>query len=55
MISVHKLIRVDFLDNQSKLERFVFNLDTRVIVIVKEESGEGGGGGERGRLRLQAN
>ena len=54
MISVHKLIRVDFLDNQSKLERFVFNLYTRVIVIVKEESGEGGGR-ERGRLRLQAN
>ena len=54
MISVHKLIRVDFLDNQSKLERFVFNLYTRVIVIVKEESGEGGGG-EGGRLRLQAN
>ena len=47
MISVHKLIRVDFLDNQSKLERFVFNLYTRVIVIVKEESGEGGGGRER--------
>ena len=45
MISVHKLIQVDFLDNQSKLERFVFNLYTRVIVVVKEESGERGGGG----------
>ena len=53
MISVHKLIRVDFLDNQSKLERFVFNLYTRVIVVVKEERGEGGG--ERGRLRLRSN
>ena len=42
MISVHKLIQVDFLDNQSKLERFVFNLHTRVIVVVKEESGERG-------------
>ena len=42
MISEHKLIQVDFLDNQSKLERFVFNLYTRVIVVVKEES-EGGG------------
>ena len=53
---MHKLIQVDFLDNQSKLERFVFNLYTRVIVVVKEESGEGGGGErERGRLRLQAN
>ena len=55
MISVHKLIQVDFLDNQSKLERFVFNLYTRVIVVVKEESGGGGGGKERGRLRLRAN
>ena len=43
MISEHKLIQADFLDNQSKLERFVFNLYTRVIVVVKEESGEGGG------------
>ena len=43
MISVHKPIRVDFLDNQGKLERFVFNLYTRVIVVVKEESGKGGG------------
>ena len=34
------------MDNQSKLERFVFNLYTRVIVVVKEESG---GGGERER------
>lgn len=49
MISVHKLIQVDFLDNQSKLERFVFNLYTRVIVVVKEESGERGGGWERER------
>ena len=50
MISVHKLIQMDFLDNQSKLERFVFNLYTRVIVVVKEESekrGGGGGGKER--------
>ena len=50
MISVHKLIQMDFLDNQSKLERFVFNLYTRVIVVVKEES-EKRGGGKRGRLR----
>lgn len=48
MISEHKLIQVDFLDNQSKLERFVFNLYTRVIVVVKEESGEVGGGGREG-------
>ena len=47
MISEHKLLQVDILDNQSKLERFVFNLYTRVIVIVKEESGEGGGERER--------
>ena len=53
MISVHKLIQMDFLDNQSKLERFVFNLYTRVIVVVKEESEKRGGegGGKRGRLR----
>ena len=50
MISEHKLIQVDILDNQSKLERFFFNLYTRVIVVVKEESGKGGGG-KRGRLR----
>ena len=49
MISVHKPIRVDFLDNQGKLERFVFNLYTRVIVVVKEESGKGGGGGKKER------
>ena len=47
MISEHKLIQVDILDNQSKLERFFFNLYTRVIVVVKEESGKGGGGEER--------
>ena len=36
--------------------RLVFNLYTRVIVVVKEESGEGGGRErETGRLRLQAN
>ena len=48
MISVHKLIQMDFLDNQSKLERFVFNLYTRVIVVVKEESEKRGRGGGRG-------
>ena len=31
--------------------RFIFNLYTRVIVVVKQESG----GGRSGRLRLQAN
>ena len=52
MISKHKLIQVDFLDNQSKLERFIFTMYTRVTAVAKEESAKGGGGG---RLRLQAN
>ena len=51
MISVHKLIQVDFLDNQRKFERFIFTMYTRVTAVAKEESAKGGGG----RLRLQAN
>lgn len=51
MISKHKLIQVDFLDNQSKLERFIFTMHTRVTAVAKEESAKEGGG----RLRLQAN
>ena len=50
MISVHKLIQVDFLDNQRKFERFIFTMYTRVTAVAKEESAKGGG-----RLRLQAN
>ena len=44
MISKHKLIQVDFLDNQSKLERFIFTMYTRVTAVAKEESAKEGGG-----------
>ena len=49
MISVHKLIQVDFFQTIRENLRGLFSLYTRVTAVVKEESAEGG------RLRLQAN